>query len=155
MTSRADRDSSRATPEPAVGGRWPKVKVFLPAAAYMLLIAFMSSRPSPEFATLFPMWLGIKTLHVLEFGLLALLLARGMFRVTAWKASRIYFLAILLTTAYGVSDEVHQLFVPGRSARAGDVVADCIGALIFARLHPVAARWHGFSFLRFRPSAAP
>lgn len=127
------------------------LRAFLPTVAYMLLIVFMSSRPAPEFTMLFPMWLGVKTLHVLEFGLLALLLARGMFLATTWRPSTIYLLALLLTTAYGVSDELHQLFVPGRSSRAGDVVADLIGASIFALLHPVVCRWRAFAFLRFRP----
>jgi VanZ family protein len=36
--------------------------------------------------------------------------------------------AFLLTLAYGVSDEIHQLYVPGRTASVADVVADAIGA---------------------------
>ena len=37
--------------------------------------------------------------------------------------------AVALTTAYGVSDEIHQLFVPGRHARLADVFFDAGGAL--------------------------
>ena len=37
--------------------------------------------------------------------------------------------AILISIAYGISDEVHQAFVPGREADPYDVVADAIGAL--------------------------
>lgn len=36
--------------------------------------------------------------------------------------------AILLSTAYGLSDELHQLFVPGRVAEVRDLVADAAGA---------------------------
>lgn len=36
--------------------------------------------------------------------------------------------AFLLTVAYGVSDELHQLYVPGRVASVGDVIADALGA---------------------------
>ncbi len=42
---------------------------------------------------------------------------------------------LVFTVLYGVSDEVHQSFVPGRSATAADVMIDAIGGvagLIFA-----------------------
>lgn len=34
----------------------------------------------------------------------------------------------VLAAGYGVTDEVHQLFVPGRVADAGDVLADALGS---------------------------
>jgi VanZ family protein len=37
-------------------------------------------------------------------------------------------LAIVLAIAYGVSDEFHQRFVPGRSSDVYDVLADAEGA---------------------------
>jgi VanZ family protein len=37
--------------------------------------------------------------------------------------------ALLLAVLYGVSDEVHQAFVPGRTPSALDVLADGVGAL--------------------------
>ena len=40
--------------------------------------------------------------------------------------------AVLIATVYGVSDEFHQSFIPGRTASVGDIVADTIGALIGA-----------------------
>ena len=39
-------------------------------------------------------------------------------------------LAMLLTVLYGVTDEFHQAFVPGRYATIGDVMADSLGALL-------------------------
>ena len=36
--------------------------------------------------------------------------------------------AVLLALAYGISDEIHQSFTPGRSPDVMDVVADTIGA---------------------------
>jgi VanZ family protein len=41
-------------------------------------------------------------------------------------------IAIALTTAYGATDEIHQLFVPGRSAEIYDLFADAIGGGIGA-----------------------
>lgn len=37
--------------------------------------------------------------------------------------------AFVLTTLYGVSDEIHQSFVPGRHGRPADVFFDASGAL--------------------------
>ena len=36
---------------------------------------------------------------------------------------------VLLATLFGVTDEIHQYFVPGRQADVFDVVADAVGAL--------------------------
>jgi VanZ family protein len=35
---------------------------------------------------------------------------------------------------YGASDELHQMFVPGRTAAFDDLLADTIGALVGASL---------------------
>ncbi|HEX7000690.1 MAG TPA: VanZ family protein [Trueperaceae bacterium] len=40
----------------------------------------------------------------------------------------------LAALAYGVSDEVHQLFVPGRTADLADLLADAVGAAVGAWL---------------------
>lgn len=43
--------------------------------------------------------------------------------------ARIAGLALLIAVAYGVSDEFHQTFVPGRSAELRDLFADAAGAV--------------------------
>jgi VanZ family protein len=40
--------------------------------------------------------------------------------------------ATLLAVVYGLTDEFHQMFIPGRSADLRDVVADGLGGLIGA-----------------------
>lgn len=42
---------------------------------------------------------------------------------------RVLFYAWALATLYGISDEIHQLFVPGRHGRLADVFFDSAGAL--------------------------
>lgn len=39
-------------------------------------------------------------------------------------------LALVIYIIYAVSDEFHQLFVPGRGAQLKDVLIDCAGAAI-------------------------
>lgn len=71
-----------------------------------------------------------KFAHAFVFGLLSYLIARALFfqyRFPAWQKNYLW-LAILLTILYGVSDEIHQYFVPGRSSEFYDIVADATGA---------------------------
>ncbi len=68
---------------------------------------------------------GDKLAHAVAFGLLAilLLLATGK----PW-------VAIMLTSLYGLSDEIHQWFTPGRSVDLMDWVADTFGAILAVTL---------------------
>ena len=40
------------------------------------------------------------------------------------------FLAVLFSAMYGVSDEIHQLFVPGRFFSVADIASDCVGSAV-------------------------
>ncbi len=46
--------------------------------------------------------------------------------------ARTALVAVLLATAYGATDEFHQMFVAGRSAELMDLVADGFGAIVGA-----------------------
>jgi VanZ family protein len=65
--------------------------------------------------------------YALLGGLLLRALAGGRLSGITW---RVVFAAIGLATLYGVSDELHQMFVPGRTSDRYDVVADAVGATI-------------------------
>ena len=41
-------------------------------------------------------------------------------------------LAIMLTTLWGITDEIHQAYVPGRNSDVQDVLADALGAVLGA-----------------------
>ncbi len=62
-----------------------------------------------------------KLYHAGNFGVLGALLYLATGRV--W-------VAVLLASLYGVSDEVHQAYVPGRSADPFDWAADTVGASV-------------------------
>ena len=70
-----------------------------------------------------------KSGHSIGYGLLGGLLLRafagGRLHGITWARAA---LAIVLATLYGVTDEFHQLFVPGRTADRYDVLADFLGA---------------------------
>jgi VanZ family protein len=52
-------------------------------------------------------------------------------------------LAVLVSTAYGISDELHQSFVPGRQSDAMDVAKDLAGAVVGAWLYRRASASRG------------
>lgn len=47
-----------------------------------------------------------------------------------YRATRSYFLSILFGVFYGITDEVHQVFVPGRSSGFFDILVDSGGVII-------------------------
>lgn len=62
-----------------------------------------------------------KMAHATEYAILALLL---------WFVTRHCLPAFLITVVYAATDEFHQLFVAGRSARVMDVAIDAAGAVV-------------------------
>jgi len=77
-----------------------------------------------------------KVLHFVGYALLGALFLR------AFKTSRIkhnvklmVILSVLLSSLYGISDEIHQYFVPYRDAELMDVLADTLGGLMGVYLY--------------------
>lgn len=62
-----------------------------------------------------------KAAHMTEYAILSILIYICLGK---WKH------AIAFAALYAASDELHQLFVPGRAGRAGDVMIDSIGAML-------------------------
>ena len=103
---------------------------WLPAAAYMAVIWFVSSFETPTFPTsLFP--LRDKRVHVVEYGVLGFLVAHACLRTfPRHPRARVALFAMLAGLLWGVLDEIHQAFVPGRSADLLDIVADSVGVTL-------------------------
>ena len=111
------------------------MRAWLPVAAYMALIFYLSSLPHPEEQLpnfLFEK-LGDKLLHAIEYSVLAMLCYRAFRRtVRAYAAQYAVVLAIAAASLYGATDEVHQAFVPLRASSLSDWIADTAGAVIGA-----------------------
>jgi VanZ family protein len=108
---------------------------WVPVALYAGAIFYLSAQPHPHEnlpSFLFEKF-SDKSLHAVEYGILALLCCRA-FRWAAGPAvaRQAVLLAIMTASAYGVTDEMHQAFVPFRESGWEDWLADTIGAAIGA-----------------------
>ena len=100
---------------------------WLPLILYCLLIYIQSANPSPEQIPSFPFV--DKVLHFVAYGIMGILFYR------AYQTLRIknniqmlMLLSVVSASLYGISDEIHQSFVPFREAEVADVIADMLGA---------------------------
>jgi VanZ family protein len=70
-----------------------------------------------------------KCAHFGEYLVLGLLVLNGLI-CSNISIPKTTLLALLICVLYAVSDEIHQLFIPGRSGQVSDVLLDSIGALV-------------------------
>jgi hypothetical protein len=98
---------------------------WLPVVAYTALIWVLSSRSLDIRLDAFPF--RDKGVHFCEYGLLAFLMSHAV-RITWPRARRGFLAAFWLTVSLGLTDELHQAYVPGRSADGFDLLADALGA---------------------------
>ena len=99
---------------------------------YMVAIWVMSSMSSDAIVELpDSTWDGAikESLHLVEFGILYLLLALALLTMRELN-STINMILMLISCLYGLTDEIHQSFVPYRSATIIDLVKDVIGVLV-------------------------
>jgi VanZ family protein len=101
-----------------------------PVALFMAVIFIGSSIPDLQGI---PGGFSDKTAHGSEYAVLGLLMARALAGPRWLSITWPYVVgAIVLSALYGVSDEVHQRFVPGRDYDVRDMMADATGASISA-----------------------
>jgi len=62
----------------------------------------------------------------------------ALFLLFAFKKN--HWLLIIISVFYAASDEIHQLFVPGRFCSFSDFLIDCAGILLAALLYYVLRR---------------
>ncbi|MEJ2658976.1 MAG: VanZ family protein [Desulfobacterales bacterium] len=100
---------------------------WFPILLYCLLIFVQSSYPSPKIEPNLPYI--DKVLHFMGYALLGALFLRA-FYTTRIKHHLIliFALSVLLSGLYGISDEIHQSFVPYRDADTMDALADILGS---------------------------
>ena len=106
----------------------------VPVVITMGVIFFLSHQPGDLFEPYDFRW-GDKLAHLAVYALLCLTLIYAFedrYRRTA--KGMVVGVSIIFCLMYGLSDEFHQSFIPGRSPSFSDVAADVIGASLACML---------------------
>lgn len=107
---------------------------------YMMVIWLQSSHFNPEsihslahyldMKIILLMGMGLELGHLFEFGFLYVLIIIAF--LTFGKLNhRLEFIALVVSIMYGLIDEIHQAYVPFRSASYSDLAKDIIGVIVF------------------------
>ena len=115
--------------------RW----LWLPPLVYASVIFYLSSlsypeEVIPEGTALFEAF-GDRWMHFIEYAILAVFCYPALrYSSGPYSAQHTVVSAILVASFYGITDEVHQAFVPFREASWLDLAADMAGAMLGALL---------------------
>lgn len=115
--------------------------MLLAALLWAAAIFVSSSIPSTKLPKV-AIWNADKIAHFGVYFVLAFLIHRLLQSQTRFPRLHLhpYIFTLVCTTLYGLSDEIHQLFVPGRNTSIEDLMADAAGAALFCLLHQLFTR---------------
>ena len=105
------------------------LSIWGPVGIYGLAIFALSSRSGLAVPAFFPAM--DKFIHAAEYAVLGGLWVRALSQ--SWRAlpaSRVLVSTVLFVTLYGISDEWHQAYMPGRTPEIADVLADTAGGAL-------------------------
>ena len=106
------------------------VHLWLPVLLWALFIFSFSSVTTPRISeTHWQDFIIKKLAHVVEYGMFALLLFRA-FKGSGVVSKKALVYAFFTCVFYGITDEFHQSFTPGREPTVRDALVDSAGSLI-------------------------
>lgn len=107
--------------------------LWLPVAVCMGVIFYAASRPAKDVPLLFPFQDIV--FHGIIYGTLALLFFRALKNTClGYSFTRIFAVTLIFSGLYALSDELHQLFVPGRDCSIFDLLIDFAGSFLASLL---------------------
>jgi VanZ family protein len=105
------------------------LSLWAPPVIWAILIFLVSAYPTARTSEIhWKDFIVKKTAHVIEYGIFAALVYRA-FRASGVKKANAGIYAIFVALAYGLTDEFHQSYTPGREPKIRDVAFDTIGAI--------------------------
>jgi VanZ family protein len=117
------------------------MKYWFPVILWMAAIFTLSSFPDYYFPKNRPEYLST-IVHFIEYIILGLLFIRALTHSGSRLSSvSITVISILLASLYGVTDEIHQYFVPGREMVFTDWLVDFSGTVIGVVLYEYIERF--------------
>jgi VanZ like family. len=117
------------------------MKYFVFPLIFMAAIFLCSSIPMDHQIQRFEFIMGIdpalqNILHIPAFGILTFLWIKSLIKLHISKEKAV-FVAVLVTFLYGIADEFHQYFVPGRFFSLQDMVFNLTGTLLTGSFYTV------------------
>lgn len=116
------------------------VKLWLPVLLWMGFIFYASSIPGNEVPSLFPFQ--DIAFHLFIYLILSFFFARALkntyFGITRAK---IIVFTVIFGVIYGISDELHQAFVPYRTVSGLDLFIDTLGSFMGSLTPPFIKRY--------------
>ncbi|MFO1519040.1 MAG: VanZ family protein [bacterium] len=110
-----------------------RVFYWLLVLGYCGVIFYFSSRPALSITH-------DKIAHLTEYSLLGFFVAAAIKHYFQPRPLFLILITVGLGTLYGVSDEFHQYFVPGRECSVWDALADLTGSFLGACLYVTYSR---------------
>ncbi|OGU55571.1 MAG: hypothetical protein A2V66_08415 [Ignavibacteria bacterium RBG_13_36_8] len=103
--------------------------VFIPTIIYWIILFVLTSIPSNALPS--PFGISDKVEHFIAYLILSIFIAMSLHFQKAYTfLSRHFFLtSIVITTFYGIFDEFHQYYIPGRYCELWDIAANICGVL--------------------------
>jgi VanZ family protein len=103
--------------------------VYIPLVLYWLVLLTLTTLPGEDLPDI-----GVvdKVNHFVAYFGLAVLLSLCLLFQTKYELlyRKSFLMTFLIIIVYGALDEIHQIFIPGRSAEVLDWTADASGALL-------------------------
>jgi len=112
------------------------ISFYIPALFWAGIIFYLSSRSDLRLEVgNIPVEMAMrKVAHFLEFSILAFLIFRIFFKFHNSSLGKSVAWSLLIAILYAFSDELHQIFVPGREGKFLDWVFDVVSAFLFLQI---------------------
>ncbi len=106
------------------------LRFWLPPVLWATIIFLFSSLSAKPVSKIYWKEFAIKkTAHIVEYGIFTILLYRAL-KESGVEKKKAGIIAVLFSSFYGMTDEYHQMFTPGREPRIRDVIFDTIGSIL-------------------------
>ncbi len=105
--------------------------LYIPLTIYWIIIFVLTTLPNPNVPKLLDNY-DDKLKHFLAYTVLAVMVSLILHFQKRYKflSEKVFLYSVLIVSVYGIFDEVHQIFIPGRSADIFDLLCDISGGIL-------------------------
>ena len=106
------------------------IKYWLPVFIWLIIIFAFSNNPTVRASEIHWRDFSVKkSAHVIIYAILSTLIYRAL-KSNNVEMKKTGYISVFLASFYGITDEFHQSFTPGRDPTFRDIIFDTIGATL-------------------------